>query len=75
MKESLRVTDGFAPFVDVLHRVILPPRGPAGSKQNKKRKLLVAAAVHQQKVRMAGKCTKRRCVLCRVGVSLRKRDK
>ena len=70
MRERLRVTDGYSPYVDVLHRLILPPRGT--KRANMQRRRLVIAALHQEKIRRSGKgCPHPRCKWCRVKVRLR----
>lgn len=72
--EPLKVTDGFRPYVDLLHRLILPPRGTR--RNNAKRKLLVSAAQHQEKLRRSGKrCPHPHCKFCRAKVRFRRSAK
>jgi hypothetical protein len=66
---------GFLPYADFIERIVLPPRGKCGSAVNKKRALLVQAALHQFK---AGKFSQggsghspSKCRLCAVRVKLR----
>lgn len=42
---------GFAPFVDVIARTTLPVRGPTGAPGNLERVRVIAAALHDAKVR------------------------
>jgi hypothetical protein len=65
----MKVTDGFRPFVDILHRLTLPPRGTA--KNNARRRVLVIAAQHQERIHRSRKgCPHPRCKWCRVKVEL-----
>jgi hypothetical protein len=65
----MKITDGFRPYVDILHRLVLPPRG--GKRANANRRTLVIAAQHQEKVRRSTKgCPHPRCKWCRVKVRL-----
>jgi hypothetical protein len=66
----MKIRDGFRPYVDVLHRLVLPPRG--GKRANAQRRKLVIAAQHQEKVSRSRKgCPHPRCKWCRVKVQLR----
>ncbi len=39
------------PYFELLSKLKLPPRGPRGSRQNKRRKDKVAEALHREKMR------------------------
>jgi hypothetical protein len=70
MRKRLKVTDGYQPYVSILHRIVLPERGTKAA--NLLRKKMVSAAMHQEKVRRSGKgCPHHRCKWCRVKVTLR----
>jgi hypothetical protein len=63
----------YAAYHAMLERLVLPPRGPRGSKQNQKRALTIQAAMHQLKVATAPKQwvnshNTHRCKLCQVEV-------
>jgi len=42
---------GFAPYVELLSRISLPPRGPKGDPQNIERVRVIATALHELKTR------------------------
>jgi len=42
---------GFRPFWRILSRLELPPRGPRGSRVNRKRARMIQVALHAEKVR------------------------
>tara|TARA_Y100000310_G_C20665995_1_gene807524 strand:- start:573 stop:998 length:426 start_codon:yes stop_codon:yes gene_type:complete len=44
---------GFAPYVDVIARTTLPPKGPKGAPQNMERAAVMARALHEAKRQMA----------------------
>ncbi len=70
----MKIRDGFRPYVHVLHRLVLPPRGTA--KNNARRRVLVIAAQHQEKVlRSRNGCPHPHCKWCRVKVHLLPEEK
>ena len=46
--------DGFEPYRRVIEATTLPPRGPKGDPQNIERVRVMAEALHQEKLRIAG---------------------
>jgi hypothetical protein len=62
------------PFFAIMRRVVLPPRGRAGSIVNQRRARIMQAALHQEKQRRykvhKTEAERKRCRLCRIKVRL-----
>lgn len=67
--------DGMRTSYDIYQRIVLPPRGRAGSRVNQTRSRLLQAALHQAKWGKGQLCDRKRktgrCVLCATRVRLR----
>lgn len=68
-----RYAQGFAPYMDLMRSIVLPPRGKVGSRANKQRARILQAALHQFKYPHGVGCPlrkiKARYPLCRVKVT------